>query len=114
MNAALGLLPAWLLLLFAIFSEVGATTALKVSNGFTRPVASVVVVVGYLFAFWMFALVLKRMDIGIAYALWSGLGVALVALVGIFFFGESMNWIKAFSLVLVVVGLVGLNISSGQ
>ncbi len=104
-------MPAWLLLVGAVTMEVIGTTALKLSDGFSRLVPTVVTVSGYLMAFIALGFVLKRMEVGVAYAIWAGLGTALVALVGVFFFGETMNWIKAVSLVLIVIGLVGLNLA---
>jgi len=104
-------MPAWLLLVGAVTMEVIGTTALKLSDGFSRLVPTVVTVCGYLMAFIALGFVLKRMEVGVAYAIWAGLGTALVALVGVFFFGETMNWIKAVSLVLIVIGLVGLNLA---
>ncbi len=104
-------MPAWLLLVAAITMEVIGTTALKLSDGFSRLVPSMVTVTGYLMAFIALGFVLKRMEVGVAYAVWAGLGTALVALVGVFFFGETMSWVKAASLALIVIGLVGLNLA---
>ncbi|MDR9433020.1 MAG: multidrug efflux SMR transporter [Spiribacter sp.] len=104
-------MPAWLLLIGAIVMEVIGTTALKLSDGFTRFWPSVVVVVGYVCALVALGFVLKRMDVSFAYAIWAGLGTALVAIVGVVYFGEAMNWMKAGSLVFIVVGLIGLNLA---
>ena len=103
-------MTAWFLLIGAVVMEVIGTTALKLSHGFTRPWPIAAVVIGYGFAFIALGLVLKRMDVSVAYAVWAGLGTALVALVGVFWFGEAMNWVKAGSLALIVIGLVGLNL----
>jgi small multidrug resistance pump len=92
--------------------EVIGTTALKLSEGFTRLGPSSVVVLGYGLAFIALGLVLKRMEVSVAYAVWAGLGTAMVAVVGVVFFGEAMNWMKAGSLMLIVLGLVGLNLAS--
>ena len=107
-------MPAWLLLVAAVTMEVIGTTALKLSDGFSRLIPTLVTVSGYLMAFIALGFVLKRMEVGVAYAVWAGLGTALVALVGVFFFGESMNWVKAASLLLIVMGLVGLNLAGGS
>ena len=107
-------MPAWLLLVAAVTMEVVGTTALKLSEGFSRPLPTVVTVAGYLMAFIALGFVLKRMEVSVAYAVWAGLGTALVALVGVFFFGETMNWVKAASLALIVLGLVGLNLAGGS
>ena len=107
-------MPAWLLLVAAVTMEVIGTTALKLSDGFSRLIPTLVTVSGYLMAFIALGFVLKRMEVGVAYAVWAGLGTALVALVGVFFFGESMNWVKAASLLLIVTGLIGLNLAGGS
>jgi len=108
-----GPMNPWLLLIAAVILEVIGTTALKLSEGFTRLWPSLTVVAGYLLAFIALGLVLKRMEVSVAYAVWAGLGTALVALVGVFFFGEAMTWVKAASLLLIVTGLIGLNLASG-
>lgn len=103
---------AWLLTL-AIAAEIVATSALKVSYGFTRLWPSVLTVVAYGVAFYLLAQTLKRMEIGVVYALWSGAGTALMALVGYWFFQESMGVVKAVSIALIVVGVIGLNLGDG-
>ncbi|QGM21172.1 QacE family quaternary ammonium compound efflux SMR transporter [Spiribacter sp. 2438] len=107
-------MSAWVILLGAIMAEVAGTTALKLSYGFSRLLPSLVVVVAYALAFLALGFVLKRMDVSVAYAIWAGVGTATVAVVGIVYFGESINWIKAASLGLIVLGLVGLNLSDGR
>lgn len=96
---------AWLLLSAAIGSEVAATTALKASEGFTRLVPSVVVVVGYLASFGLLALVLRDLPVGIVYAVWSAVGTVGVALLGMVLFGETMEPAKALGIALVVGGV---------
>ena len=107
-------MSAWVILLGAIMAEVAGTTALKLSYGFSRLLPSLVVVVAYALAFLALGFVLTRMDVSVAYAIWAGVGTATVAVVGIVYFGESINWIKAASLGLIVLGLVGLNLSDGR
>ncbi len=104
-------MPVWLLLVGAVTMEVIGTTALKLSDGFTRLWPSLTVVAGYGLAFIALGLVLRRMEVSVAYAVWAGLGTAMVALVGVLFFGETMSWIKAGSLLLIILGLVGLNLA---
>ena len=104
-------MPAWLLLIGAVAMEVVGTTALKLSAGFTRFWPSATVVMAYLLAFIALGFVLKRMDVSVAYAVWAGLGTALVAMVGVLYFGEAMNWLKAASLGLIIIGLIGLNLA---
>lgn len=82
----------WVLLACAILAEVTATISLRLSEGFSKIAPSVVVVVGYVTAFTLLALVLKRgMAIGVAYGIWAAAGVALVALIGAAFLGDSLT-----------------------
>lgn len=103
---------AYVLLTVAIVSEVIATSALKASNGLTRPWPVVVVVVGYGLAFWLLAYSLKTLPVGFVYAIWAGLGVVGVALVGNFVFGETFNAIKIAGIALVVAGVALVNLGS--
>jgi small multidrug resistance pump len=104
-------MPPGALLTVAIAIEVGATIALRQSDGFTRPVPTAVMAVGYLTAFYLLSLTLRTIPVSVTYAIWSAVGTALLAVVGILVFGESANGWKIVSLVLIVVGVVGLNIS---
>jgi small multidrug resistance pump len=101
---------AALLLLAAISVEVAATALLPKAAGFTQPFWSTVVVAGYALSIWMLALVVRAIPVSVAYAVWAGLGTAAVALIGFLFLGESMSWLKATSLALIVLGVVGLNL----
>jgi small multidrug resistance pump len=101
---------AVLLLLAAISVEVAATALLPKAAGFTQPFWSTVVVAGYALSIWMLALVVRAIPVSVAYAVWAGLGTAAVALIGFLFLGESMSWLKATSLALIVLGVVGLNL----
>ena len=98
-----------LILALAIAAEVIATVALKASDGFSRPVPAAIVVVGYGISFWLLALVLKHLSVGTTYAIWSAVGTAAVALIGIAAYGEAANALKLASLGLIVLGVVGLN-----
>ena len=100
-----------LLLALAIASEVSATLALKVSDGLSRPVPAAIVVAGYALSFWLLALVLKHLSVGTTYAVWSAVGTAAIALVGIVAYGETANALKLASLALIVAGVVGLNVA---
>jgi small multidrug resistance pump len=104
---------AFLLLSLAILSEVGATLALRVSDGFSRPVPSAIVVVGYGISFWLLALALKDIPVSLTYAIWSGVGTALVAVAGVVAFGETMNVMKFASLAIIVLGVAGLSAAGG-
>ena len=97
----------YILLALAIAGEVTGTISLKLSEGFSKLVPSLLVVVGYGLAFTMLAQVLKMgLPVGVAYAIWAATGVALVALIGAAFLGEGMTWTMAGGLVLVVAGVV--------
>lgn len=100
----------YLLLLGAIVSEVIGTSALKLSNGFGKLVPSIVVVVAYALSFFLLSLTLKRMGVGTAYAIWSGLGTALIVVIGILYFRESITVLKIASIMLIIIGVIGLNL----
>ena len=105
---------AWILLAFAIVAEVAGTTAMKLSRGFEVWQWTVVLTACYVVSFYLLALALKRIEIGIAYAIWAGAGTALVALIGIAVFDESMTAVKMVSLAAIIAGVVGLNLSGGH
>jgi small multidrug resistance pump len=96
-------------LALAIASEVIATLALKSSEGFSRPLPSAIVVVGYGISFFLLALVLKHFSVGTTYAIWSAVGTAAIAVVGIALYGETASLLKIASLGLIILGVVGLN-----
>jgi len=97
---------------FAVLSEVTATTALKFSEGFTKLIPSVVVVLGYGLSFYLLSLTLKVMPIGIAYALWSGIGIVLTVIAGIVLWKESMDWARGIGILLILVGILIINLFS--
>ena len=102
----------WLYLLIAIVAEVIATTSLKSAEGFTKLWPSVVVVIGYAVAFFFLSLTLKTIPVGVAYAIWSGLGVALVALLSWWFYGQAFDLAGIIGVCLIVSGVVVLNLFS--
>ena len=97
---------------FAVLSEVTATTALKFSEGFTKSVPSVIVVVGYGLSFFLLSLALKVIPIGIAYALWSGIGIVLTVIAGMVLWRESLDWARAIGIVLIMAGILIINLFS--
>ena len=101
-------------LILAIVAEVVATSALKASLGFTRPLPSVLVVVGYAIAFYLLSLVLRTLPVGVAYAIWAGLGIVLVTLVGIVVFGEKPDLAAIVGISLIVAGVVMLQVFSNM
>lgn len=96
----------WWYLTFAILAEVLATSALKAAEGFTRPLPSLVVAIGYGLAFYLLSLTLKAVPVGVAYALWSGVGAALIALLGWLLYGQTLNVTAWCGLGLIVAGVV--------
>ena len=98
-------------LAIAILFEVVGTTCMKLSEGFTRLIPSVLVFVLYMVSFAFMILALKKMELGVVYAIWSGLGTALIALIGILWFQESVSLLKIVSVVFIVLGVVGLSLS---
>ena len=105
---------AWLYLVLAILTEVAGTTSMKLAEGFTRTVPSLFVVFFYGLSIVLLTLALRTMDVSVAYAVWSGLGVAIIACIGIFFLGEGATVVKLVSLGLIVAGVVGLNLGGAH
>ena len=101
---------AMVLLVAAIAIEVVATSLLPKTEGFRDPGWTVAVIAGYILSIWMLTVVVRTLPVSVAYAIWAGLGTAVVAVVGYLFLGESMGAIKAVSLTLIVAGVVGLNL----
>lgn len=101
----------WVYLILAIVSEVCGTTSMKLSEGFTRPLPSVFIFVFYALSFTFVTLALKVLPVGATYAIWSAIGTALITLIGVFWFGEGMNTLKALSLLLIILGVAGLQYS---
>jgi small multidrug resistance pump len=103
----------WLYLTLAILLEVSGTTCMKLSEGFTKLGPSILLVVFYTLSFGMLTLALKRLEVSIAYAVWSGVGTALIAAIGVLWFKEPVTALKLISLGLIITGVVGLNLSGG-
>ncbi len=101
----------WLFLTTGILSEVFGTTSLKLADGFTRPWYALVTVLCYGLSFLLFTFSLKGVSLSLVYALWSGAGTALIALVGYFLFKEPLDWLKVVSLFLIVAGIIGLQLA---
>lgn len=102
----------WIFLGVAIVAEVIATSALKASNSFTSPVASMVVVVGYAVAFYFLSLTLRTIPVGIAYAVWSGLGIVLVSGVAWMLYGQRLDTWGFVGIALIISGVLVLNLLS--
>ena len=102
----------WVYLLIAILTEVVGTTMMKVSQGLTRLIPSILMFIMYAISFVFMALALKKLEVSTAYAIWSGLGTAVIAAIGIVWFQESFSIAKVLGTLLVIIGVVLLNIKS--
>ncbi|MDQ7785596.1 MAG: multidrug efflux SMR transporter [Desulfomonilaceae bacterium] len=100
-----------LILACAILLEVAGTTCMKLSEGFTKLTPSVLIFVFYGLSFAALTIALKFIDLSVAYAIWAGVGTALIAVVGIAHFGEPISWTKAISVCLIILGVIGLNLT---
>lgn len=105
---------AYIYLAIAIISEVIATSALKSSDGFSKLMPSVAVVLGYGIAFYCLSIVLRTMPVGITYAIWSGLGVVLIAIVGLLYYGQRLDLPALLGMCLIVAGVVVINVFSNS
>ncbi|MFG1377591.1 DMT family transporter [Xanthobacter autotrophicus] len=103
---------SYLYLIIAIVAEVIATSALKATESFTRPGPSVLVIVGYATAFFCLSLTLKTMPVGIAYAIWSGVGIVLVTAIAWLWYGQKLDLPALVGLGLIVVGVMVINLLS--
>jgi small multidrug resistance pump len=92
--------------------EVAGTTSMKLSNGFTKPVPSVLIFVFYAMSFILLTLALKHINVSIAYAVWAGMGTALIAVIGMVYFAEPMTGLKLVCVGLIILGVAGLNLAS--
>ena len=99
-------------LAFAIVAEVIGTSALKASEGFTRLMPSLMVVVSYTIAFFLLGLAIRSMSVGIAYAIWAGLGIVLITVIGVVYFGERLDMPAYIGLALILAGVVVINVFS--
>jgi len=102
----------WLFLAIAIISEVTATSALKASNGFTRLLPSVAVVLGYASAFYFLSLVIRTIPVGVKYAVWSGVGIVLVVIIGWLVYGQKLDLPAVAGMALIIAGILVLNLFS--
>lgn len=102
----------YIYLFLAILAETIGTTALQASQQFTRPLPSALVVIGYGTAFWFLSLTLRVMPVGVVYALWSGLGVVLIAVIGRVVFGQRLDLPALLGLALIVTGIAVIHLFS--
>ena len=104
----------WIFLTAAILFEVAGITSMKLSRGLSEPVPSLAVVVFYVCSAAAVILALKKLELSTAYAIWSGVGTALAAAIGVVYFREPMTLLKIASLALVILGVVGLSFTGRQ
>ncbi|MBY0599951.1 DMT family transporter [Bacillus bingmayongensis] len=107
-------MKAFIFLAIAIVSEVFGTTMLKVSNGFTKVLPSIGVVLGFASAFFFLSKALQHIQLSTAYAIWSGVGTALTALIGILVWKDAFTWQTAVGLILIIGGVAVLNMSGSS
>jgi len=105
-------MKSYLFLLGAIIFEMLATTALKSSEQFSKLMPSILCVLGYILAFYFLSLTLKTMPVGIAYAIWAGLGIVLISIVGIFAFKQIPDLPAIIGMILIVAGVLVINLFS--
>ena len=103
---------AWLVLLVAGLCEVGWAIGLKYTEGFTRPLPTVLTVAAMVASLWLLGLAVRTLPVGTAYAVWVGVGAVGTAILGIVLLGESANLWRVLSLVLIVVGIIGLKLAT--
>ncbi|MDQ8031723.1 DMT family transporter [Bordetella genomosp. 1] len=102
----------WVYLGVAIIAEIVATSALKSSEGFSRLLPSVITVLGYGVAFYFLSLTLREIPVGVAYAIWSGVGIVLISLVGVVLFRQTLDLAAILGMTLIVAGVVVINLFS--
>jgi len=108
----LGVRMGWFYLAVAIVSEVIATSALKSADGFTRVGPTTLVFIGYIVSFYFFSLSLRTIPVGVMYAVWSGVGIMLMSLIGIFYFRQVMDLAAMVGIAFILVGVGVLTLGS--
>jgi small multidrug resistance pump len=102
----------WVYLAIAIVAELIATSSLKASEGFTRLLPSAITVVGYLVSFYFLSQTLREIPVGIAYAIWSGVGIVLISIIGLVFFKQHLDLPALIGIGLIVAGVIVMNVFS--
>lgn len=103
---------SWIYLILAIIFETSGTTLLKLSNGFTVLLPSVGTILSYAFCFLFLSYALKNIEMSVAYAIWGAFGILLISIIGIFFLNESISFLKFLSILLIILGTIGLRLAS--
>ncbi len=102
----------WFYLALAILFEVLGTTSMKLSEGFSKIVPSVAMLLFYILSLAALTMALKKIEMSIAYAIWAGIGTALITIIGLFLFKEELSLLKLVSILFIIAGVVGLHLSS--
>lgn len=105
-------MTTYIILFFAILAEILATSALKLSEGFSKLIPSIVVICGYCLAFWLMSITLKALPVGIVYAIWSGFGIIGIAIIGVLFFKEAFTLWHFLGISLIIAGVIILSLIS--
>ncbi|KAF0957613.1 DMT family transporter [Rhodococcus sp. T7] len=104
----------WFYLMGAVVVEIFATTGLHATEGFTRPIPTAGVLAGYLVSFFFLSKALRSLSLGVSYALWSGIGTASIAAVGVLLFGDAVSVTRVAGLICIVAGVVTLNMEADR
>jgi len=104
----------YIYLFFAIIFEVTGTLLLPISKNFTKPVPSIIIIGLYIFSTYLMTFTLDYFPIGIVYAIWSAMGIAIVAIVSYFVYSQALQWQAIFGLILVITGVILLNLFSSE
>lgn len=102
---------SWIYLSLAIIFELCGTTLMKLSNGLSKTAPAIGMFVAYALSFGLLSLALKEIEVSVAYAIWSAVGIVVISVIGIVFFQETVNILKIVSILLIVAGVIGLNLS---
>ena len=104
----------WIYLIIAIITEVIATSALKESEGFTKTIPSLIVIIGYSMTFYFMSLVLREMSVGITYAIWSGMGILLITTIGYFRYNQMLDAPAVLGMSFIALGIIILRVFSNS
>lgn len=104
----------WLALIIAIGLEVCGTVSMKMSDGFTKLIPSILIFVFYAASFIALTMALKKIDVSVAYAIWAGVGTSLIMIIGVLYFKEPLTMLKVLCISLIITGIVGLHLSGAK
>ena len=105
-------MKAYLFLFFAILLEIIGTSALKISEQFTKPLPATVAIIAYITAFYFLSITLKTIPVGIAYSIWSGIGIVFISIIGVVYFKQSLDFPAILGLILIIAGVLIINLFS--